>query len=68
MDSLIFKKLFLIFSLLYPRKNGLRRKSNVCPLRISHSKVFSSDMTPLTLNSFCVTGENKRSRMSLNII
>ena len=39
------------FSLLYPRKNRLRRKSIVCPLdsqmkllgiRISHSKVFSS--------------------------
>jgi len=30
--SLILKNWFLIFSLLYPRKNGLRRKSKVCPL------------------------------------
>ena len=51
-NSLFLKNRFLIFSLLYPRKNGLRRKSKVCPLdthiklsrlRISHSKVFSSD-------------------------
>jgi len=27
-----FKNRFLDFSLLYPRKNGLRRKSKVCPL------------------------------------
>ena len=30
-DSLIKKTVF-DFSLLYPRKNGLRRKSKVCPL------------------------------------
>ena len=48
-----FKNRFLIF-LLYPSKNSLRRKSKVCildtqinysGLRISHSKVFSSDQT-----------------------
>ena len=27
-----FKKPVFDFSLLYPRKNGLRRKSKVCPL------------------------------------
>jgi len=46
-----FKKPVFDFYLLYPRKNGLRRKSKVCPLdtqikqsglRITHSKVFSS--------------------------
>ena len=31
-DSLIDKKPVCDFSLLYPRKNGLRRKSKVCPL------------------------------------
>ena len=49
-DSLNKKKRFFYFSLLNPRKNGLRRKSKVCPLDtqikylglISHSKVFSS--------------------------
>ena len=44
------------FTLLYPRKNDLRRKSKVCPLdtqikysglRISHSKVFSSNQVYL---------------------
>ena len=50
-DSLNLKKPVLDFFLIYPRNNGLRRKSKVCPLdyqikllgiRISHSKVFSS--------------------------
>ena len=49
-DSLNKKTIF-DFSLLYPRKNGLSRKSKVCPLdtqikysgfRISDSKVFST--------------------------
>ena len=31
-DSLILKNWVFDFSLLYPRKNGLRRKSKVCPL------------------------------------
>ena len=29
-----FKKQIFDFSLLYPRKNGLRRKSKVCPIGI----------------------------------
>ena len=31
-DSLNLKKTVFDFSLLYPRKNGLRSKSKVCPL------------------------------------
>ena len=57
-NPLILNNRFFDFSLLYPRKNGLRRKSKVSPmdtrikysgLRISHSKAFSSDKLVLLI-------------------
>ena len=41
-----FKKLVFDFSLLYPKKNGLRRKSKVCPL---HTQIGNWDSGYLIL-------------------